>query len=64
MIYLKGDSGSPLIQYSNGRSVVFGVLHGGDGLIGCSNNSLSYYSTIDSVIDWIIGIVVNESNYV
>jgi secreted trypsin-like serine protease len=47
---LKGDSGSPLIDYSSGRAVIVGIVsRGACGLY----NTPTIFSRVSNYIDWI-----------
>ena len=62
VIDFKGDSGSPVVQYSGGRALLVGVLEGGDTPDGCQlPNDLKGDSWLVRVIYWIVN-TINEYN--
>ena len=53
--FLKGDSGSPIWQYYNGKAVILGVNSRGDGKI-CETEvpDYSYGPYVPQIMDWIL----------
>ena len=60
--YLKGDSGSPLVQYVNNKAVLIGIHKGSTKMRGKCGRETSVTTRVSKFIDWIVDTIRSHQN--
>ena len=61
---MKGDSGSPLIQYVNNQAVLIGIHKGSTKTKGLCGRDIAVTTRVSKFIDWIVDTIKSHQNVV